>query len=93
MSAGHPQLLLDFPVGTVKALASFVAGANAEVVHRLQRCITDDEFVCLWLYGGSGVGKTHLLQGACREAAYVRMAGAYLPGAIIPVDGGISTTT
>jgi len=86
MSARHPQLLLDFPVGTVKALASFVAGANAEVVHRLQRCITDAEFVCLWLYGGPGAGKTHLLQGACRQAADLDVAGAYLPGALAETD-------
>jgi DnaA family protein len=55
-------------------------------VHRLQRCITDDEFVCLWLYGGPGAGKTHLLQGACREAADLDVAGAYLPGALAETD-------
>lgn len=86
MSAHHPQLLLDFPVGAVKALASFVPGANAEVLHRLQCCTTDEGFVCLWLYGGPGTGKTHLLQGACRQAADLGVAAAYLPGSLARTD-------
>ncbi len=84
MSGRHPQLLLDFPVATAKALASFVPGSNAELLHRLQRCTTDDGFVCLWLYGASGTGKTHLLQGACRHA--VPLDVAYLPGALARTD-------
>lgn len=86
MSARHPQLLLDFPVSTAKALASFVPGLNAEVLHRLQRCTTDDGFVCLWIYGAPGTGKTHLLQGACRHAVDLEKAAAYLPGSLVQTD-------
>ena len=86
MSVPHPQLLLDFPVGMAKALASFVPGPNAEVLHRLQGCTTEDGFVCLWLYGTSGTGKTHLLQGVCRHAARLEVAAAYLPGSLAESD-------
>ncbi len=86
MSVQHPQLLLDFPVGAAKALASFVPGSNAEVLQRLQSCTTDDGFVCLWLYGTSGTGKTHLLQGACRLASGLDVAAAYLPGSLAESD-------
>ena len=86
MSVRHPQLLLDFPVGAAKALTSFVPGSNAEVLQRLQRCSTDDGFVCMWLYGTSGTGKTHLLQGTCRHASHLGVAAAYLPGSLAESD-------
>jgi DnaA family protein len=79
-------LLLDFPVGATKALVSFVPGSNAEVLQRLQSCTSDDGFVCLWLYGIPGTGKTHLLQGACRLATGLDVAAAYLPGSLAESD-------
>lgn len=63
------QLLLDIQPTAVPALDNYVAGRNAEALHSLQLAAsgnTDARFIYLW--GGSGSGKTHLLQ-ACADLA------------------------
>lgn len=81
MRDSHPQLLLDLGVSGARVLGDFVAGDNAELVQRLTRCGRSG-FECLWLHGPGGTGKSHLLQGACRQVADSGAPAAYLPGSI-----------
>lgn len=66
------QLPLRFPLRERFVWRRFVAGANAELVERLRA--PQDGFMCCWLWGAPGVGKSHLLQALCREEG-----GVYLP--------------
>jgi DnaA family protein len=64
----------------------FAAGANAEVLAALRSPGAGP----LWLWGGDGVGKTHLLQAVCAAADTANgRAAAYLPlhrAACLPPD-------
>jgi DnaA family protein len=63
------QLLLGVRLRAQAKFESFWAGPNAEAVAALK----DPQGPPLWLWGASGVGKTHLLQAVCAsvgEAAY-----------------------
>lgn len=64
------QLALDLAVLPPPTLDNFAGAANAEAVHALRRWATGagPEHV-LYLWGGHGAGKTHLLRAAIDEAA------------------------
>jgi len=69
------QLTLPFEPRGEGTFESFIAGPNDELVARLRQ--RESRFECLWLFGASGVGKTHLLQATCRH-----LPGAcYIPAA------------
>jgi len=66
------------------SLTNYAEGSlknNAEAVHHVQRAaVTDvgaEQFVFVW--GSTSVGKSHLLQAACQQAAEEQRAVAYLP--------------
>lgn len=67
------QLPLPFEPQARSTFESFIAGPNDELVSRLRQ--RDIGFECLWLFGESGVGKTHLLQAMCRRLAHA----CYIP--------------
>jgi DnaA family protein len=73
------QLLLDLPAEKPPTLASFVIGANAELLELLQRLEQrnpaglDERFVYLW--GDAGSGKTHLLRALEASGATLYIAG------------------
>lgn len=84
------QLLLDLPAEKPQTLASFVTGANAELLQLLQRLEQrvpvglDERFVYLW--GDTAAGKTHLLKALAASDAALYIPGdaaadafAYLP--------------
>jgi DnaA family protein len=75
------QLPLAVRLPTHAVFASFATGANAEIIAALR----DPNPVPLWLWGASGVGKTHLLQATCAEAA----AAGSGKGAYFPLDPGL----
>jgi DnaA family protein len=54
---------------------SYIPGRNSEVVARLRQI--QDPFVYLW--GGSGCGKSHLLQALCRQQSHREERCAYVP--------------
>lgn len=66
------QLPLRFPLRERFVWGRFVRDTNAELIERLRR--PHDGFACFWLWGGAGVGKSHLLQALCREDG-----GVYVP--------------
>ena len=55
--------------------ATFEPGANAEALARLQ---TQPPGSVIWLWGRSGVGKSHLLQAACAAAGDRGETAAYV---------------
>lgn len=73
------QLLLDLPAEKPQTLASFVIGANTELLELLQRLEQrnpaglDERFVYLW--GDAGAGKTHLLRALAASDNTLYIAG------------------
>jgi len=64
------QLLLDIAPPSPPTLDNFVAGRNAELLQTLGNILAGQErerFIYLW--GGSGCGKSHLLQAAVGASA------------------------
>jgi DnaA family protein len=66
------QLALPVQLRGAAVFTSFAIGRNRELVAALR----EGHQGPLWIWGGSGVGKTHLLQAAC---AQVGDRAAYLP--------------
>lgn len=72
MPAVGAQLALPLELRETNTFAKFLTGANGELVARLGS--PQAGFVCFWLYGQPGTGKTHLLQAVCHrepDACYV----------------------
>lgn len=69
----NAQLGLPFALSDQSTFDRFVAGANGEAIDQLRR--RAEGFHCVWLFGGAGVGKTHLLQALCHE----QRSSAYVP--------------
>ena len=66
------QLTLPFALHESSTFERFVVGPNEELVDRLRR--PGPGFDCKWLFGDTGVGKTHLLQALCHaepDASYI----------------------
>jgi len=66
------QLALGVRLRAGAVFENFAPGQNSEVITALRA----DSAVPLWLWGGHGTGKTHLLQAACSAAGN---AAAYFP--------------
>jgi DnaA family protein len=75
------QLPLGVTLRANAVFANFAPGANAELLAALQGAVPDP----VWLWGGQGCGKTHLLQAACEAAggpaAYLPLADRSVPPA------------
>jgi DnaA-homolog protein len=75
-----PQSTAQLPLGLGlpdwATFAGFHPGPNAEALHAVRECAagTGEPFVYVW--GGAGRGKTHLLQAACRGAGERGLAAA-----------------
>ncbi len=88
------QLILDIRPDTPKRFGNFVAGANAEVIARLESAAHADAVETVYLYGPPGSGRSHLLEAARREAQRptLHLAGATAgdfdpaPGTLVLVD-------
>ncbi len=65
------QLALGVRLRADAVFASFAPGHNAELIAALKGPRTAP----LWLWGGEGAGKTHLLQAVCAAAAEQAAAG------------------
>lgn len=79
--ARHKQLPLSIGLRESAHFANFVAGENrqlVEAVEAMMRAARDQER-CLYVWGGEGVGKSHLLQAACHAAAEAGQTAIYLP--------------
>lgn len=74
-----PQLALDMRLDPGTTFASYFSGANDEIVAAVRSMAEGHGEVSAYLYGGRGLGKSHLLQAACRLMAERGEQVAYLP--------------
>jgi DnaA family protein len=77
------QLALGVRLRADAVFESFWPGPNGEIVATLRT----PSIVPLWLWGGSGTGKTHLLQAVCAAAGEAAAAEAAAPAAGLPAAG------
>jgi DnaA family protein len=66
---------------------TFAPGDNAGAVEALRRLAAGTATAPVWIYGGRGAGRSHLLQAACAAAGDAGRAAAYLPLAQVRDDG------
>ena len=74
------QLSLKFPLRAAATFERFASGGNAQLLQALQ----NPRRARLYLHGGRGVGKTHLLQACARRQKH----GLYLPMSEVPPRAG-----
>lgn len=74
-----PQLALDMRLEPGTSFESYFAGANSEIVDAIRAQAEGRGEQFLFVYGSRGLGKSHLLQAACRLAAERGERIAYLP--------------
>lgn len=71
--AGAPPMSGQLPLGIQlrdnASFANYYPGGNREVMRAVQRSAAGDGEQFIYLWGRRGIGKTHLLQAACRAAA------------------------
>ncbi|MES9898870.1 MAG: DnaA regulatory inactivator Hda [Sedimenticola sp.] len=78
----HPmakQLALGITLRKHADLETFVAGGNHQAVSDLTTCARGKGEPFVYLWGGEGVGKSHLLQAACQLADEEQRSAAYIP--------------
>jgi DnaA family protein len=80
VTTARQQLALRFPTLRAHTFETFEAGANAELVARLSGRMA--HFSAIWIFGGAGSGKSHLLQAACAATTRAGGLAAYLPPAM-----------
>ncbi len=81
MSQIREQLALRFPLRRRCTFVEFESGANAELVARLAAPVT--AFLCVWIAGDAGSGKSHLLQASCASVNARGGAAAYVPRELV----------
>ena len=72
------QLPLDIQLDDSAKLENFYAGENCQVIERLNSLtLSGGEFYFVW--GGEGVGKSHLAQAICHKVSEQGQTGVYFP--------------
>jgi DnaA family protein len=83
--SGREQLALNLRLRDASSFENYVAARNREAVERLQRSVqtldNTPHLPASWLvlWGEPGIGKTHLLEAACRAAQEQGYAPLYVP--------------
>jgi DnaA-homolog protein len=78
-SMTHPQLALGLTLRESARFASYFPGQNDEAVNSLRASAEGRGDALVYVAGATGLGKTHLLQAACQQAADVGRTVVYLP--------------
>lgn len=79
MSTGPAQLPLGVGLRDDATFANFLPSGNAAAVAALQAQLDDAGEAFIYLWGGEGSGRSHLLQAACHEASDRDKRALYLP--------------
>lgn len=79
MSEDAVQLPLGIGLRSGPSLANFVSGPNGEALGMIKAMATGCGEQLVYLWGGRGTGKTHLLEAVCREVSGYDGKAAYLP--------------
>jgi DnaA family protein len=72
------QQVLDFGLAPSRTLEQFLPGANAVAAGLVAQQAEGRGEPQLYLWGGKGSGKTHLLQAACQRAGEHGLTAAYI---------------
>lgn len=75
----HPQLPLGLALRDSARFNSFYPGQNLETVQGLQQAARGQGDPLVYVVAPTGMGKTHLLQAACADAAAGERSSSYLP--------------
>jgi len=73
------QLVFRFDSPETQSFAAFATGENTQAVAALQHMVSGQGERQVYLWGGRGVGKTHLLMAAGEAAAEAGLRVSYLP--------------
>lgn len=74
------QIAFNFTPRPEPTLENFIVGRNAELLHNMRRLLsTDSSERAIYLWGATGSGRTHLLQGFVNTARALSAKAAYLP--------------
>ncbi|MBA3582591.1 MAG: DnaA regulatory inactivator Hda [Gammaproteobacteria bacterium] len=73
------QLALNIHLPETATLAAFIAADNADLVALLNAMALGHSELQAYVWGESGVGKTHLLQAACHVANSAGLRSVYIP--------------
>ncbi len=77
------QLLLDITPDWWPTFENFVAGTNQELFSVLHQALSGDSHErCIYLWGASGSGKSHLLQASVSAAQNSRQDAVYAQAAV-----------
>ena len=79
MSRAPEQLPLGVGLRDDATFDNYHPGANATLVECLSHQFDDNGEPFLYLWGGDGVGRSHLLQAACHQASARDLRTLYLP--------------
>lgn len=71
------QLPLQFVFRANHTFQDFYPGANLAVVDHLRQCVAGRGEAFIFLWGQSGLGKSHLLQACCHEAQKLGLPNFY----------------
>lgn len=73
------QLHLPITFSERLDFSTYVTGANSQITRTLLAIAGGEQKQNIFLWGGSGVGKTHLLQAVCMAAGDLQRTAAYVP--------------
>ena len=73
------QIPLSFRFQRTKIFENFHCGPNAEAILGLKSCAIGQGADYVFLWGESGMGKSHLLQACCQHADQHQLRTAYIP--------------
>jgi DnaA family protein len=82
MTQGYSSLAqIPFQFGNNQQhdLNSFLPGENQNLLKLLNSITKNELHHCIYLWGASGTGKTHLLQAVCKQANELNLHVAYIP--------------
>jgi len=82
------QLPLPFFFNPEHGFDEFYPGTNAEAVEHLRRAAQGQAEPLIFLWGETGLGKTHLLHACCRDAHRAELYVSYLPLRLVRDFGG-----
>ncbi|MDD2660125.1 MAG: DnaA regulatory inactivator Hda [Methylococcales bacterium] len=77
------QLPLHFEFRANQTFDDFFAGSNQEIITHLQQSSTGSGERQIFLWGQSGLGKSHLLQACCQLAQSLHLSAFYFDLALV----------
>ncbi len=71
------QFPLSFEFRANQTFNDFFPGSNQEIIEHLKKCISGNGEQQIFLWGKSGLGKSHLLQACCHQAHHQNLSSFY----------------